>query len=197
MSNSRNRILEAVRAAQPAPLPEADLSALCALPRSTTPADFIATLDLIGALACLAPDLETVSASLPTHVSTASTVPGLSGTVDLAAIENPHDLRDLHTAILPGRFGVCENGAIWLDEAALGPHRVLPFIAQHLVLVLPVHELVATMHDAYSRLGVLSSGFGLFIAGPSKTADIEQCLIIGAHGARSCTVWLLDAATPY
>ena len=191
MSTSRDSILQAVRAAQPAPLPEPDLRPLCEMPRPVTPADFIATLDLIGARAMLAPGLETVAASLPADVPTASMVPGLPGSVDLAAIERPHDLRDLHTAILPGRFGVCENGAVWLDEAALGPHRVLPFIAQHLVLVLPARELVATMHDAYARLDASGTGFGVFIAGPSKTADIEQCLVVGAHGARSCTVWLI------
>lgn len=194
MNTSRDSILQAVRAAQPAPLPEPDLTPLRQMPRPVTTASFIATLDLIGAHPRLAPDLETVAASLPPHARTtpiASMVPGLPGSVDLAAIERPHDLRDLHTAILPGRFGVCENGAIWLDEAALGPHRVLPFIAQHLVLVLPERELVATMHDAYARLGPLGTGYGVFIAGPSKTADIEQCLVVGAHGARSCTVWLI------
>ncbi|HRJ08196.1 MAG TPA: LUD domain-containing protein, partial [Prosthecobacter sp.] len=133
-----------------------------------------------------------IAAALPAGQVIASTVPGLPGTLDPFAVSDPHDLRGVDTAVVPGRFGVCENGAVWLDEGALGPHRVLPFIAQHLVLVLPARELVASMHDAYARLGAPDTGFGVFIAGPSKTADIEQCLVIGAHGARSCTVWLLD-----
>jgi L-lactate dehydrogenase complex protein LldG len=44
------------------------------------------------------------------------------------------------------------------------------------------------MHAAYEELGKVKSSFGLFLSGPSKTADIEQSLVIGAHGARSLTV---------
>ena len=61
-----------------------------------------------------------------------------------------------------------------------------PFICQHLVI--NVKKTVPHMHAAYEELGKVNSGFGLFLSGPSKTADIEQSLVIGAHGARSLTV---------
>jgi L-lactate dehydrogenase complex protein LldG len=48
------------------------------------------------------------------------------------------------------------------------------------------------MHQAYERIGNQEYGFGTFIAGPSKTADIEQSLVLGAHGARGLTVFLMD-----
>jgi L-lactate dehydrogenase complex protein LldG len=47
------------------------------------------------------------------------------------------------------------------------------------------------MHDAYARIVIPTPGFALWLSGPSKTADIEQALVIGAHGARSCTVLLV------
>ena len=50
---------------------------------------------------------------------------------------------------------------------------------------------VSDMHAAYARLAERPIGYGMFIAGPSKTADIEQALVIGAHGPRSCTVLLV------
>jgi L-lactate dehydrogenase complex protein LldG len=48
------------------------------------------------------------------------------------------------------------------------------------------------MHEACARVAAGPKEYGLFIAGPSKTADIEQALVIGAHGARSCTVFVVD-----
>ena len=103
---------------------------------------------------------------------------------------DPHQLEGLDLAILPGAFGVAENGAIWVNAAAL-PHRGVFVVAQHLAIV-PAREIVTDMHAAYERVAALPRGYGLFIAGPSKTADIEQALVIGAHGARSCTVFLVS-----
>lgn len=105
--------------------------------------------------------------------------------------DDPHELEDLNLAILEGQFGVAENGAIWIDDDQLS-HRVLPFITEHLVIVLNRRNLVATLHQAYERIGDAFSGFGLFVAGPSKTADIEQSLVVGAHGAKSLRVVLID-----
>ena len=112
------------------------------------------------------------------------TIEGVDPTAD------PHDLADVSLAILPGHFGVAENAAIWLTDNQLGI-RVLPFICQHLAIVLKQDQLVANMHEAYDRIGSANQAFGVFIAGPSKTADIEQSLVIGAHGARSLLVFLL------
>ena len=110
-------------------------------------------------------------------------------TIDLATLQKPHDLEDLDILILESKLGVAENGSIWLSDSEI-PVRVLPFITKHLVLVLSAKDVVPYMHEAYDKLSTLNSDFGVFIAGPSKTADIEQSLVIGAHGALSLTVFL-------
>ena len=69
-------------------------------------------------------------------------------------------------------------------------NRLLPFICQHLILAIEKKKIVATMHQALQQIDTCKEGFGVFIAGPSKTADIEQSLAIGAHGARSMIVYL-------
>ncbi len=120
----------------------------------------------------------------------ASFVPDVGeSTFDCSQFEKPHDLKDLDFVVLPGEFGVAENASVWVPGSALGRHRAAFVIAQHLALTVSAGEIVHNMQEAYARINMGS--FGLFISGPSKTADIEQSLVIGAHGARSCTVFVI------
>ncbi len=104
---------------------------------------------------------------------------------------DPHTLENVDLAILTAHFGVAENSALWVTDAILG-QRVSPFIPQYLAIIVNKKDIVATMHQAYQRIGDMDYGFGTFIAGPSKTADIEQSLVLGAHGARGLTVFIMD-----
>jgi L-lactate dehydrogenase complex protein LldG len=101
-----------------------------------------------------------------------------------------HEVHDVDLAVLKAHFGVAENGAVWITENEM-QYRVLPFITQHLAVIINEDAIVPTMHQAYDRISATSYGFGAFIAGPSKTADIEQSLVIGAHGPRSMTVFVV------
>jgi L-lactate dehydrogenase complex protein LldG len=113
----------------------------------------------------------------------------LFNSIELSEIQKPHDLENLDILLLEGDFGVAENGAIWISDTEISI-RVLPFIAKHLVLVVDKSKIVPYLHQAYDQLKEKSFGFGLFISGPSKTADIEQSLVIGAQGALSLNVFL-------
>jgi L-lactate dehydrogenase complex protein LldG len=191
--NSRDAVLSRLRAQNlpPAPLPDLDgpwirypdpekqfaevLASVGGRTEIVVPADLEAA---VRALPCLASAKKIVCA-----------VPGLPlDTLDLASVADPHELGDVDVAILPGEFCVAENGAVWITDRALR-HRVVCFIPQHLALVVPRAEIVPTMHDAYARLRFDGPGYGLFMSGPSKTADIEQSLVVGAHGSRSLTVF--------
>ncbi len=110
-----------------------------------------------------------------------------AGTVRLSEVPDPHQLEGVQLAVLPGAFAVAETGAVWLPTAGLR-HRGVFVIAEHLALVVRAEAIVNDMHEAYARLRFDGPSFGVFIDGPSKTADIEQALVIGAHGPRSCTV---------
>ena len=103
--------------------------------------------------------------------------------------DDPHTYEDVDVAIFKPRLGVAENSALWLTEDRMGV-RVLPFITQHIIMLLDISTLVPDMHAAYEKIGNADYGFSTFIAGPSKTADIEQSLVLGAHGPRSMTIFM-------
>jgi L-lactate dehydrogenase complex protein LldG len=106
-------------------------------------------------------------------------------------VDEGHMLENVVLAVVRGEFGVAENGAIWITDSQMGD-RALPFITQHLAIVIQKKDVVPTLHEAYERIGLSGYAYGTFIAGPSKTADIEQSLVLGAHGPKSHTVFLID-----
>lgn len=98
-------------------------------------------------------------------------------------------LNSLETVLIEGQLGVAENGAIWLDDSNF-PNRLIPFITQQLIIKLDLNQIVEDIHEAYREISLENSGFGVFISGPSKTADIEQSLVYGAHGPKKLIVIL-------
>lgn len=127
-----------------------------------------------------------------TATRVSSMVPeAVQGTVDATQIADPHDLSTLDWTIARGEFMVAENGAIWITGKTL-PHRVLLFIAQYLAIVVKKSEIVSNMHQAYERIEGFGDRFGIFVSGPSKTADIEQSLVLGAHGCRKLQVFIVE-----
>jgi L-lactate dehydrogenase complex protein LldG len=106
------------------------------------------------------------------------------------AEEDPHALADVSVAILCGAFGVAENGAVGLDGREAMP-RALPVLCERLILLVDTTAIVADMHEALDRLpdGALAHHHFTFVAGPSKTADIEGALVLGAHGPRALAVF--------
>ena len=188
----REKILKATLENQPAlvALPTVDWAAL--LTYEDVVAQFEAMLTKIGGTVIRFSDMETLQARIQSHAEDEVVVNALDASpeqrIQLNALRS-FELENVHTAYVKGAVGVAENGAVWVDEKAM-INRVLPFICQHLVLVLRADHIVATMHHAYQQVDVAETGFGAFIAGPSKTADIEQSLVIGAHGPRSLTLLL-------
>lgn len=127
------------------------------------------------------PEARRIASNLPEAASCATFNPD--------ELEDPRDLACTDVAIVRGAFGVVENGAVWIPRAFR--HKAMLFIPEALVILLDRKQIVCNMHEAYAREDFDTYDFGSFIAGPSKTADIEQALVIGAHGARDVTVILL------
>lgn len=101
------------------------------------------------------------------------------------------DLNGTDVGIIQGEVGVAENACVWVPQTM--KEKSIMFISENLVILLDRQNIVDNMHDAYKRIKMDERyNFGTFISGPSKTADIEQSLVMGAQAVRSVTVVILD-----
>ena len=105
-------------------------------------------------------------------------------------VERAHDLNGTDVGIIRGMFGVAENACVWIPQQM--KEKAVCFISENLVILLDKKQIVNNMHEAYRRIEFNDYGYGTFISGPSKTADIAQVLVMGAQAARSATVLLID-----
>jgi L-lactate dehydrogenase complex protein LldG len=188
--SSREEILARVRRNQPAPVA---LPAMLSFPVpagalldrfkagvqrmggkfSDTPADG----NLTGLVRVLFPEAKVIC----------SATPEVTGNRAIEGVRSPADLHDVDVGVVRALFGVAETGSVWLTDTQFRVNT-LGFLAQHLVVLLDPARIVATFHDAYRERPQFDAPYGVFMTGPSATADIEGVLIHGAQGIRSLTV---------
>ncbi len=187
---SRDAILAAVRANQPAPAPALPGIPLFERPQESLLDDFREALvrmggklaekdggNLDGLIRALFPQAQVVC----------SATPEVKGTLALRDTGRPADLADVDVGVVRAAFGVAETGSIWLSEMELRVNS-LAFLAQHLVALLDPAAIVRNLHHVYREPRFKTARYAVLVTGPSATADIEGVLIHGAQGVRSLTV---------
>lgn len=192
--STRDKILEAVLKNQPESTLLPDISIFKG-DHANVVQKYMDVFKTIGGSAYLVDDVNEIKMILRESFDfskrTITTVPELADVAEILSTEvDPHNFEDVELAIIKAHFAVAENGAVWLTEEEMG-QRIVPYICQHLAVMIYADGIVPTLHEAYEKIGVGNYGFGGFIGGPSKTADIEQALVLGAHGPLSMTVFIL------
>ena len=127
------------------------------------------------------PDAKVVASSLP-EVRIATLNPD--------TVADAQALNGTDVGVVRGQIGMAENGCVWIPQSM--KQKAVCFICEYLVIVLPKSGIVNNMHEAYARIEMPATGLGTFISGPSKTADIEQALVMGAQAARGVTVVITE-----
>ena len=130
----------------------------------------------------LFPDAKEIASNLP-EITIATRNPDTVG--------RARDLNGTDVGVIRGKFGVAENACVWIPQTM--KEKAVCFISENLIILLPKSQIVNNMHEAYKRIEFDKEydGYGTFISGPSKTADIAQVLVMGAQAARSATILLM------
>ena len=195
MMTSKQSILQSIKTHKSATVPELPTLDIDAITYEDMYAQYAQALKSVGGEAIILDNIEALDTTVRTlypHVTNVvCNIENCSLTTNTGNdARTPHELASVELAIVKGEFAVAENGAVWIKNPD-NRHRALYFLAENIVIVVDKNNVVATMHDAYDRINFDKAGYGTFVSGPSKTADIEQSLVIGAHGPKSGFVFLV------
>ena len=190
--SSRDDILRAVAANKPAEVP--GLPEYQGVEVTDILGSFVDVIETSGAVVVECPSDQAISDVLkkmyPPGKSIVAEGVRVDGATTTESVVHDRDFADVDLFVCRGKLAVAENGAIWLTENEC-VKRIALFLAENVAVVVDRATIVGTMHDAYERIVVDEEGWAVFVAGPSKTADIEQSLVIGAHGPRSLVVFIV------
>lgn len=195
MSNSKEEILEKIRANKPDSIYGHPEISLFQKGRKTLLKDDFR--NNLTQNSCKWYDVEEKSEALklmeelyPDAKVICSATKEFDGNKDLSVIKDPHDLADVDLGIIRAQFGVAENGMVWMSEKDM-INPGLGFLSEHLIILLKPNQLVRNMHEAYLRIRLKETSYGCFMMGPSATGDIGVDIIHGAHGPRTMTVFFM------
>ena len=190
MANYKNELLDKLRrnTREQYDMPASDIKGIT---YADTIEQFISMSHTVGSNVVVAKEGESlddiVRKAYPEARQIASNLPELTiATVNPDTVHEAQDLNGTDVGVVMGQIGVAENGCVWIPQAM--KEKAVCFISEYLVIVLPKEAIVNNMHEAYERIEMPATGLGTFISGPSKTADIEQALVMGAQAARGVTI---------
>lgn len=118
--------------------------------------------------------------------------------LDFLSTSSAYDVRELErcdVGISACDALIAQTASVLVTADSAGG-RALSVLPPHHVVIATTDQMVTTMADGYAILrekhGNQWPSFISFITGPSRTADIERVLVLGAHGPKRLTVVLIE-----
>ena len=116
--------------------------------------------------------------------------------IEIPYFKEEEDLVDLEIGISGCEFLIARLGSILVSSAQASGRRLNVFPHAHIVIAY-TNQIVEDIKDAFAKLKEkykenLPSMISL-ITGPSRTADIEKTLVMGAHGPKELYIFLIDS----
>lgn len=124
----------------------------------------------------------------PNAKTISSNLPGVKANLNPDEVATPQQLDGTDVSVVEGTVACAENACIWVPQTM--KEKAMVFICEYLVIIIDRENIVSNMHEAYASIKMPELGFGAFISGPSKTADIEQALVYGAQSFCGVTIIL-------
>lgn len=189
----RENILSEIRKNRRQAFEMPDFSDICPVEYQDKVKVFMDTVSLVGGHARRLSPGEDVNLVLkeiyPDAEVIASSLPEIAASLDPDKVSHARELNGTGLGVVKGEVAVAENGCVWVPQTM--KERAVMFISECLAIIVDSKDIVNNMHEAYGRIEMSGYGYGCFISGPSKTADIAQALVMGAQAARDVTVIIL------
>ncbi|MGD0988618.1 MAG: LUD domain-containing protein [Candidatus Sulfotelmatobacter sp.] len=189
---SRNTILDAVRANQPAAPPMSTVPHF----HTNQPADLVTTFcESVARMAGVVvtddvPDLDSfLRAKFPDAKVICSAIPEYAGTMKPANLNHWSEASTIDVCVLRSPMGVAETGSILLSDVELQVNTIA-LLAHDLVVLLDPKQIVANIHDAYEHPHFKLRPYSLLMTGPSGSGDIGGIVVHPAQGAKTLTILL-------
>lgn len=121
-----------------------------------------------------------------------------AGGLTAVVVATVEDARDRALGLSLAYRAVSETGSALLSERSL-IERAAGLMTLHNVIVVRTSDLVPSLDDTAAILREIATqpggGYGAFVTGPSRTADIEMSLTVGVQGPAQSTVLFVDELT--
>lgn len=111
------------------------------------------------------------------------------------AYTNPHKFDEVEVGITSCEALIARNGSVLLSNANLGGRRLSIYPPIHIVIARAsqlMMDLKHGMQHLKQKYGDAMPSMITTVTGPSRTADIEKMLVLGAHGPKELYVFMLE-----